>query len=172
MCGIIVHVQKVESAQATSTTDNLDASSDFAVQPLQGLVARRGWLLCRPRCRKIKSPRFDQRLLSPSGPSACSHRTVTVSDFALKFWGFVLHLRGEQATVQPVQDSQGNVLLFNGEIFDGLEVRFCDSSRATHQSMPHFHESLHSNRYPRTRAIPGRCQLPLHKPAAWIKRSP
>ncbi len=35
----------------------------------------------------------------------------------------VLHLRGESIVKQPVEDSFGNILAWNGEIFDGLEVR-------------------------------------------------
>ena len=36
---------------------------------------------------------------------------------------FVLHLRGECIAKQPVEDSFGNILAWNGEIFEGLEVR-------------------------------------------------
>ena len=36
----------------------------------------------------------------------------------------VLHLRGECIAKQPVEDSCGNILAWNGEIFDGLEVGF------------------------------------------------
>lgn len=36
--------------------------------------------------------------------------------------GAVLHLRGIEIVRQPVQDELGNVLLWNGEIYDGLEV--------------------------------------------------
>lgn len=36
--------------------------------------------------------------------------------------GAVLHLRGIDIVRQPVQDDLGNVLLWNGEIYDGLEV--------------------------------------------------
>ncbi|XP_063962595.1 uncharacterized protein LOC129271544 isoform X1 [Lytechinus pictus] len=38
------------------------------------------------------------------------------------FFGQVLHLRGDP-TPQPVEDEQGNILLWNGEVFDGLEVQ-------------------------------------------------
>jgi asparagine synthetase B (glutamine-hydrolysing) len=36
--------------------------------------------------------------------------------------GHVLHLRGDEMAVQPAQDSQGNLLLWNGEIFGGINV--------------------------------------------------
>lgn len=34
----------------------------------------------------------------------------------------VLHLRGTN-TSQPVEDESGNILLWNGEIFGGLQVQ-------------------------------------------------
>lgn len=37
------------------------------------------------------------------------------------FFGQVLHLCGDP-TPQPVEDEQGNILLWNGEVFDGIEV--------------------------------------------------
>lgn len=36
--------------------------------------------------------------------------------------GAVLHIRGPEPTLQPLCDTSGNRLLFNGEIFGGLEV--------------------------------------------------
>ena len=38
------------------------------------------------------------------------------------FWGFTLHFRGE-LTPQPLKDSGDNILLWNGEIFGGIQVR-------------------------------------------------
>ncbi|RDD46244.1 Asparagine synthetase domain-containing protein 1 [Trichoplax sp. H2] len=40
----------------------------------------------------------------------------------MNFHGCVLHLRGEKLGCQPAIDANGNVLLWNGEIFGGLEV--------------------------------------------------
>lgn len=34
----------------------------------------------------------------------------------------VLGLRGGQVVTQPLQDDEGNVLLWNGEVFGGIEV--------------------------------------------------
>ena len=39
----------------------------------------------------------------------------------------VLHLRGESIAKQPVEDGFGNILAWNGEIFDGLEVHEYES---------------------------------------------
>jgi asparagine synthetase B (glutamine-hydrolysing) len=37
------------------------------------------------------------------------------------FYGSTLHFRGS-LTPQPLQDDLGNILLWNGEIFDGFKV--------------------------------------------------
>lgn len=40
----------------------------------------------------------------------------------MKFVATVLHLRGAK-TPQPLEDESGNILLWNGEIFGGLQVQ-------------------------------------------------
>ncbi|XP_046583049.1 LOW QUALITY PROTEIN: asparagine synthetase domain-containing protein 1-like [Haliotis rubra] len=50
-----------------------------------------------------------------------SHVVSVSSDRSLVFGGFVLHLRGS-ATPQPVTDETGNTLLWNGEVFGGMEM--------------------------------------------------
>ncbi|KAG9299267.1 hypothetical protein G9A89_013915 [Geosiphon pyriformis] len=40
----------------------------------------------------------------------------------VKFYGAVLHLRGVGITKQPIIDEGGQILLWNGEIFNGIEV--------------------------------------------------
>ncbi|XP_068099977.1 asparagine synthetase domain-containing protein 1 [Hyperolius riggenbachi] len=45
------------------------------------------------------------------------------------FSGHVLHLRG-QVTPQPLQDENGNVFLWNGEIFGGIDVSDTDNDTA------------------------------------------
>uniref|UniRef100_H2ZR65 Asparagine synthetase domain-containing protein 1 n=1 Tax=Ciona savignyi TaxID=51511 RepID=H2ZR65_CIOSA len=40
----------------------------------------------------------------------------------LFFFGCVLHMQGDEICTQPSQSSKGNVLLWNGEVFDGLEI--------------------------------------------------
>lgn len=41
----------------------------------------------------------------------------------MRFHASVLHMRGDVVTSQPFVSKDGDVLLWNGEIFDGLEVR-------------------------------------------------
>lgn len=54
------------------------------------------------------------------GPDASKWESVCLSPNAVGvFCGYVLHLRGE-LTSQPLTDIDGNVLLWNGEVFGGL----------------------------------------------------
>ena len=48
--------------------------------------------------------------------------------FCLSLVGTVLHLRGSK-TPQPLEDGCGNILLWNGEIFGGIEVCLCKISQ-------------------------------------------
>ncbi|KAF9427547.1 hypothetical protein BGZ76_002299 [Entomortierella beljakovae] len=73
-----------------------------------------------------------QELNSRRGPSAQdTHKVIiaknqedsdgkTVNE--LTFYGAVLHLRGDTVTRQPHISQSGNVLIWNGEIFDGIFV--------------------------------------------------
>lgn len=66
------------------------------------------------------------------GPSAqdSHHTIISLKDtqssndihVELTFYGAVLHLRGDTVTRQPHVSGTGNVLLWNGEIFDGIPV--------------------------------------------------
>ena len=42
--------------------------------------------------------------------------------FEMRFFASILHMRGQQVVVQPFTAPNGDVFLWNGEIFDGLEV--------------------------------------------------
>ena len=65
----------------------------------------------------------DSSLLSRRGPDRghSVSRIIRTSDRALKikFWGTVLHLRGETIQEQPVFDEAGNIFCWNGEVFGG-----------------------------------------------------
>ncbi|KAF9565648.1 hypothetical protein EC968_004044 [Mortierella alpina] len=71
-----------------------------------------------------------QDLNSRRGPSAQDLHTIstgekdTVNNKDLTFYGAVLHLRGDFVTHQPHISKAGNVLLWNGEIFDGIFVDY------------------------------------------------
>ncbi|XP_043941556.1 asparagine synthetase domain-containing protein 1 [Protopterus annectens] len=61
--------------------------------------------------------------LKRRGPDSSRQMFKNVPDFGYSclFSGFVLHMRG-LLTPQPVQDDCGNIFLWNGEVFGGIEV--------------------------------------------------
>ena len=60
--------------------------------------------------------------ISHRGPDVTESRDVIVNEeLSLTLTGHVLHLRG-QLTPQPLQHWNGDFLLWNGEIFDGIQA--------------------------------------------------
>jgi asparagine synthetase B (glutamine-hydrolysing) len=60
--------------------------------------------------------------LGRRGPTKSNHATLNISETAsLVLCGAVLHIQGNECVSQPVFDRYGNSLLWNGEVFDGLE---------------------------------------------------
>uniref|UniRef100_A0A672QU87 Glutamine amidotransferase type-2 domain-containing protein n=1 Tax=Sinocyclocheilus grahami TaxID=75366 RepID=A0A672QU87_SINGR len=59
--------------------------------------------------------------LKHRGPNSSHDITETISNCSLLFSAHVLHMRG-CLTPQPLQDDNGNMLLWNGEVFGGLRV--------------------------------------------------
>ncbi|KAF4108817.1 asparagine synthetase domain-containing protein 1 [Onychostoma macrolepis] len=59
--------------------------------------------------------------LKHRGPNSSQDITETISTCSLLFSAHVLHMRG-CLTPQPLQDDNGNMLLWNGEVFGGLRV--------------------------------------------------
>lgn len=59
--------------------------------------------------------------LKHRGPNSSRDFTETISTCSLLFSAHVLHMRG-CLTPQPLQDDNGNMLLWNGEVFGGLSV--------------------------------------------------
>ena len=76
---------------------------------------------CDPAMKPVTTPE------DPDGCSCPGCGSVLVLCSTLDLHGSVLHLRGgAHATAQPlVNESTGDVLLWNGEIFDGIEVSAC-----------------------------------------------
>lgn len=61
--------------------------------------------------------------LQNRGPDGSDRATAVTDGVEIEFEGCVLRLRGARVVRQPVRDpTSGNVLLWNGEIFGGLEV--------------------------------------------------
>ena len=65
------------------------------------------------------------KALTPRGPDTQSTHSVTLvqggasEQVKVDLVATVLHLRGEVSQPQPLIDDQGNVLLWNGEVFAG-----------------------------------------------------
>lgn len=63
--------------------------------------------------------------LKRRGPDCIGYEIINIDeDFCLLLVGSTLHIRGCSVTKQPLKDLAGNVLLWNGEIFSGISVRF------------------------------------------------
>ena len=69
-----------------------------------------------------------ERCLAARGPDFQATKSALAS--RLQLVGAVLHMRGQQLCQQPVCDDDGNVLLWNGEIFGGLPVGEAQSDTA------------------------------------------
>ena len=62
------------------------------------------------------------------GPDGSGERVFKVGgEYHLSFAGSLLHMRGSHPTLQPLTDSRGNCLLFNGEIFSGYSMQEHDN---------------------------------------------
>ncbi|CAL4097567.1 unnamed protein product [Meganyctiphanes norvegica] len=62
-------------------------------------------------------------LLQQRGPDQCGEKLLNISDQVVALcYGCVLWLQGSKLTPQPVQDINGNVLLWNGDILDGHQI--------------------------------------------------
>ncbi|KAJ2848686.1 hypothetical protein IWW36_003148 [Coemansia brasiliensis] len=60
---------------------------------------------------------------SRRGPDAHNELTIQLAQATIRFGAHVLHLRGHQTQVQPIVDQHsGDILCWNGEVFDGLDV--------------------------------------------------
>ncbi|KAI0095300.1 asparagine synthase-domain-containing protein [Irpex rosettiformis] len=85
---------------------------------------------CKPIYEKKDhhNPSFDsayERLKAANaarGPDAQDTVQVSLGQMTLSFFGSELRLRGYQNVSQPHRDDQGNIMCWNGEIFEGLEV--------------------------------------------------
>ena len=61
--------------------------------------------------------------LGNRGPDASGIHTIGLtSDAKLTFCGYVLHLRGTDLVRQPAVHHNGDVLLWNAEVFGGVQV--------------------------------------------------
>eukprot|EP00803_Ostreobium_quekettii_P010644 evm.model.scf_78.13 EVM.evm.TU.scf_78.13 scf_78:150143-155524(-) len=95
------------------------------------------------------TPSFDSRdfltSLQARGPDSCGVEKISLgTNCELELTGCLLHIRGQSPCPLPLRDVQGNVLLFNGEVFDGLDVaseesdtfRLAEALRACDDDVP------------------------------------
>jgi asparagine synthetase B (glutamine-hydrolysing) len=66
-------------------------------------------------------------MMQKIGPNAQLQREWTEGSYNFALRGYVLHLRGAKPVQQPIQDPYGNLLCFNGEIFNGLSIGLEDN---------------------------------------------
>lgn len=68
----------------------------------------------------VDDQHYVKEVLKNRGPD--HQGELTLANAALWATATVLHIQGESLFQQPVVDSAGNVLLWNGEVFDGIDV--------------------------------------------------
>lgn len=100
MCGIcLTIVRNFGSTESSATERFSDWLEMFNLE--NGILRKRG-----PDSFKIVS-----RIVESNGAS-----------YALNAAASVLHMRGDEIVVQPLENENGDFLLFNGEIYGGLDL--------------------------------------------------
>ncbi|KAG8442008.1 hypothetical protein GDO86_010976 [Hymenochirus boettgeri] len=89
-----------------------------------GIYCRVGVGSCSGNCSNL----YNDANLKHRGPNSSQHlfKCNLPDGYCCYFSGHVLHLRGS-LTPQPLQDKKGNVFLWNGEVFGGIEVSSNDN---------------------------------------------
>ncbi|MED6157287.1 hypothetical protein PIB30_021937 [Stylosanthes scabra] len=132
MCGIALIVSgiRITSSSLTSSppvTENLS----FSVEDVKAALRRRG-----PDSLGVKKVSLQRSVLGRNHISSsfiaaddeahefCSQENDNNGECTaqLHFIGATLQLRGTNPLVQPLVDASGNVLVYNGEIFGGLDL--------------------------------------------------
>ncbi|GAA5859461.1 hypothetical protein JCM1840_004626 [Sporobolomyces johnsonii] len=135
MCGIAFTVRSAASFAATGPASPLsdDLSSpphaaldERAKEPEFGLPLSDG---TRPQSFLDADETWEKLVdaVKERGPDASNSLVQHVQpnqgfSYELRFHASILHMRGEGVTTQPFVADNGDVLLWNGEIFDGLDV--------------------------------------------------
>nr|XP_002123378.1 asparagine synthetase domain-containing protein 1-like [Ciona intestinalis] len=73
-------------------------------------------------CRRNEIYQDISESLARRGPDDHQVIETECGNVGLYFAGWVLHMQGQQICSQPAQSKKGNILLWNGEVFDGLKV--------------------------------------------------
>ncbi|KAL0889558.1 hypothetical protein Bca101_013541 [Brassica carinata] len=134
MCGIAVIVcgVRIELSSLSSPSKPPFERLQFTVEDLKSVLSQRG----------PDSVGEKKILLQPNVPT-CAQEPVTLSiseagegthnlenatsSGELHFIGSTLQLRGTNPIIQPLVDSSGNILAYNGEVFGGIELSSYDN---------------------------------------------
>ncbi|MBA0743973.1 hypothetical protein Gogos_006619 [Gossypium gossypioides] len=133
MCGIALLVSGIRIGLSSLNLDSISSSSKshlvFSVDDLKAALQRRGpdSLGTMKLLLPLHSNSSNSTNYRVSSFNEESHVLDDVSDmpesFAEFFFlGATLQLRGVSPVCQPLMDSSRNVLVYNGEIFGGIEV--------------------------------------------------
>ncbi|CAN7026404.1 unnamed protein product [Brassica rapa subsp. trilocularis] len=134
MCGIAVIVcgVRIELSTLSSPSEPPFERLQFSVEDVKCVLSQRGpdsvgekKILLQP-----KLPTCAQESVSISvfeaGEGTCNLENTTSSG-ELHFIGSTLQLRGTTPILQPLVDSSGNILAYNGEVFGGIELSSYDN---------------------------------------------
>ncbi|KAL1220281.1 hypothetical protein V5N11_005806 [Cardamine amara subsp. amara] len=134
MCGIAVIVcgVRIELSKLSSLSETPFERLQFTVEDVKSVLSQRG----------PDSVGEKKIHLQPNVPT-CAEESVTLSVFEddegtyklgnttssgeLHFIGSTLQLRGTSPIRQPLVDSSGNILAYNGEVFGGIELNSYDN---------------------------------------------
>ncbi|KAI5387300.1 uncharacterized protein LOC127107705 isoform X2 [Lathyrus oleraceus] len=129
--GIHINISSFDSTRSHSHTDNLQ----FSVDDLKAALRRRG-----PDSLGVKKVTLQHcenqisSFVEQDETLLCSANNDGNGE--LHFIGSTLQLRGTVPLVQPLVDASRNILVFNGEIFGGLELaRDCNDGEFLMQTL-------------------------------------
>ncbi|CAN7102235.1 unnamed protein product [Brassica rapa subsp. narinosa] len=131
MCGIAVIVcgVRIELSTLSSPSEPPFERLQFSVEDVKSVLSQRGpdsvgekKILLQPTCAQepVTLSVFE------AGEGTCNLENATTSG-ELHFIGSTLQLRGTSPILQPLVDSSGNILAYNGEVFGGIELSSFDN---------------------------------------------
>ncbi|CAF2090534.1 unnamed protein product [Brassica napus] len=131
MCGIAVIVcgVRIELSTLSSPSDRPFERLQFSSEDVKSVLSQRGpdsvgekKILLQPTCAQepVTLSVFE------AGEGTCNLENATTSG-ELHFIGSTLQLRGTSPIIQPLVDSSGNILAYNGEVFGGIELSSFDN---------------------------------------------
>uniref|UniRef100_A0A0D3DAN5 Glutamine amidotransferase type-2 domain-containing protein n=1 Tax=Brassica oleracea var. oleracea TaxID=109376 RepID=A0A0D3DAN5_BRAOL len=128
MCGIAVIVcgVRIELSTLSSPLKPPFERLQFSVEDVKCVLSQRGpdSVGEKKNFLQPKLPTCAQE--SVSGEGTCNLENATTSG-ELHFIGSTLQLRGTSPIIQPLVDSSGNILAYNGEVFGGIELSSFDN---------------------------------------------